>query len=859
MIKKDKDEFLANWYLNTGELEKASELILATPKLTGLLRQVALAYSDREDVEATMRHFELAVNHGDLKSLPWLIELLENFNPEDPRIPTLKADLDAQVARKEFDVIFSLGNIALTRQEHSETVRLWAEYVGTNNIDIDLNLMGKLIEFPEDEHLLNALDYSGQVSVENVAQFLTRRYLDLIDIEPDALAGFLYFCQKFEGYIDTNHINEGFLLTKALNFAEAGDALWTFTGLSMAQSIADPLEARFGELVAKNGLSDIAHVVNTGFVEQAPARALDSSNLVNQGNHGKRIREIYDLAQEAQKANENERAMDLWIEGATLGDANSFYNFSIALGNELGVTANFFGAMGAEGQVWGNLSKSIQMNDMKPFEEEIHFLEEPLTQNVIRPFRQRLGLKDAGNSSLIPNAASTLLQRITDVLDFELYRYLKITENVMTLPYLHEGTVFQVLLELVKDDGKEFLLVHSPVLIGEGDLTPMEKNILKMTTREAYLRMPHSNFLTLHAFNNIPRSLHPTFFVNREQVTEIWSVIGPRPEEMVIELIPLAKEQNRFSCGIAIDLDLQSDHLHTAIQESVRQVAYVSQNMLDLQKESNELFTKCFTHSPLSEEVQDSLVVGEDEQIKVGVIVRSLERAQLQAGEKDDLSPLIKLSQNGVHLANRLALTVPDNPNYIREVAKLVLDLAPSYQEDDILREGLNGLGWNLRHVGDEGLAVECFKAGAKLGSGNALSTLTWGWMLEGKHQEAVDFFDSVYYLVMTTRKQEGDFIQAPNARSNNALNLWALGADPTQLKTTWSDEYLQGDHVESKFYPILIDYEDGREKEALNALRALSRQQYDELIETFTENESNQLWFGDLCRRSLALLRQIN
>lgn len=859
MIKKDKDEFLANWYLNTGELEKASELILATPKLTGLLRQVALAYSDHEDVEATMRHFELAVDHGDLKSLPWLIELLENFNPGDPRIPTLKADLDARVARKEFDVIFSLGNIALTRQEHSQTVRLWAEYLGTNNSDIDLNLMGQLMEFPEDEHLLKALGYSGQVSVESVAQFLTKRYLDLIDIEPDALAGFLYFCQKFEGYLDTQHINEGFLLTKALHFAEAGDALWTFTGLSMAQSIADPLETRFSELVVQNGLSDISHLVNADFVEQPPARALDTSNLVNQENHGKRIREIYDLAQEAQKANENERAMDFWIEGATLGDSNSFYNFSIALGNELGITANFFGAMGAEGQVWGNLSKSIQMNDMKPFEEEIHFLEEPLTQNVIRPFRQRLGLKDAGNSSLIPKATPASLQRICDVLDFELYQYLKIAENVMTLPYLHEGTVFQVLLELVEDDGKEFLLVHSPVLIGEGELTPMEKNILKMTTREAYLRMPHSNFLTLHAFNNIPKALHPTFFVNNERVSEIWSVIGPRPEEMVIELIPLEKEQNRFSCGIAIDLQLQSDHLHTAIQESVRQVAYVSQNMLDLQKESHELFGKCFTHSPLSEEVRDALVVSEAEQIKAGVIVRALERAQQKAGDDEDLSALEELAKNGVPLASRLALTVPDNASYIKDVAKLVLTLAPTYQEDVILREGLNALGWNLRHLGEEPLAVECFLASAKLGSGNALSTITWGWLLEGKYQEAVDFYKSVNYLVMTTRNNPSDFTQAPNARSNNALNLWALGADPNHLRSIWSDEYLQGDHVESKFYPILIDYELGLEREALDALRALNRQQYEELIETFTENETNQLWFGDLCRRSLALLKQVN
>ena len=127
--------------------------------------------------------------------------------------------------------------------------------------------------------------------------------------------------------------------------------------------------------------------------------------------------------------------------------------------------------------------------------------------------------------------------------------------------------------------------------------------------------------------------------------------------------------------------------------------------------------------------------------------------------------------------------------------------------------------------------------------------------MLSGNHQQAIEIYNSVYYKIMTTRKSENDFVQAANSRSNNALNMWVVGADPISLKEIWSDEYLQGEHVESKFYPILINFLDGNTTEALKVLKKLPSVQIKELIETFTEHKDESSWFGEISRKSLDLL----
>jgi hypothetical protein len=52
------------------------------------------AYSDLNDVENAAAYFEAAVKSGDMKSVPWLVTLLEAHKPNDPQIPTLKEQME---------------------------------------------------------------------------------------------------------------------------------------------------------------------------------------------------------------------------------------------------------------------------------------------------------------------------------------------------------------------------------------------------------------------------------------------------------------------------------------------------------------------------------------------------------------------------------------------------------------------------------------------------------------------------------------------------------------------------------------------------------------------------------------------
>ena len=95
------------YYEGQGEHEKAIESYLKCRELPDVLRALALAYSDLDDVENAVASFEAAVKSGDLKSLPWLVTLLEIHKPNDPQIPALRGQMEKGIQEGTLDFIFS--------------------------------------------------------------------------------------------------------------------------------------------------------------------------------------------------------------------------------------------------------------------------------------------------------------------------------------------------------------------------------------------------------------------------------------------------------------------------------------------------------------------------------------------------------------------------------------------------------------------------------------------------------------------------------------------------------------------------------------------------------------------------------
>jgi hypothetical protein len=111
----------------------------------------------------------------------------------------------------------------------------------------------------------------------------------------------------------------------------------------------------------------------------------------------------------------------------------------------------------------------------------------------------------------------------------------------------------------------------------------------------------------------------------------------------------------------------------------------------------------------------------------------------------------------------------------------------------------------------------------------------------------------------MTTRTIPEDFSQAANFRSNVALCRWALGASKEELNDIWMDEYLQGRHAESLFYPSLFEFINGDVESAISRVASLEKNLQLELRETFEEGRKNRGWFGEISKRALELLDKVS
>lgn len=107
----------------------------------------------------------------------------------------------------------------------------------------------------------------------------------------------------------------------------------------------------------------------------------------------------------------------------------------------------------------------------------------------------------------------------------------------------------------------------------------------------------------------------------------------------------------------------------------------------------------------------------------------------------------------------------------------------------------------------------------------------------------------------MITRETENDYEQGANIRSNDALHRLALGAPHSELREIWQDSHFQENHLESRFYPILLDHIEGNANAVSAGLSALSKSEVSELKDIFRTLLDDHEWIAGVARTSLEIL----
>ena len=857
--QKHRDEYLVTHYLNEQKVLEAEALIDKSGEINELLRQVALIYSDLDDLDNSLRVFKKAYECGDKRSLPWLIELLQNFYPDDSELPALLNTRDQLLASRDFDVLFSIGNMHIVRREFPEAIETWSNLLQTDNWMIERNLLSELVTNPDNEVVLKALGFKGSGDINEVILFLKERYQHFLKRHSEALLDFFYFCQRYVNHPEISEIAPEALLDMIHGFALEGSIQSIFVGHSMALS-GEIDDSRFAELINKHGLTELAKIAG---LELEPRGSVTGSQNVNQiptGNYSSnnaKSNEIFERADIAMKKNDFDGELAIWIEGAKQGIPGCFNNLAIPMANKLGIVTNLFvGASGGEDSAWSPLVKGIQMSDMKPAEFDLINIDSPLGSSVIKGSpKERLSKASTENINKF--------NKLIEYLDFVIK---PLNENLFCLPFGFEGTFIPIFAELINDDGKDSLLIYAPILSSkiEGSklvvnpvepLSKFERDILKILIRDVHQVFPNSGLYLGDSFSRLPHDQIPTHFINSQKVQALWSCTGPAGNEIIVEPLPTTNEFTIFQFGIASDLSLQSDHFETAVRESFKQVIGVANHLTEMYKESLDYWNLFFDHMPITSTHYQEFVVDDEVAAKEGFLgaqIRNQFKLYLEKQKIGNLQDLVSLD---VPLAKRALTAIELNNSNIQLVAKNLMDLAENYEEDVEIRNALNNVGWFYMNQNNFDEALPYLLAAARLGSANAMSNLSWHLMLLGRHQESVDYHNEFYYRILATRYSPIDFDQASNLRSNNALNLWALGTSTPELKAIWEDEFFQGSHVESKFYPILIDFLQGDEESSRKKAQSLDDPIKRELIATFEETSSHQGWFGEVSRKSLELL----
>jgi len=861
-----------SYYESLGNGEKAVESYLKCLVLPDVWRSLALTYSDMDDLENALSAFEEAVKSGDLKSIPWLVELLQIHRPNDPKIKVLKEQIEKGVQDKNLDFIFSLGNLHLIGGEYEEAFTFWSDYINLESWIINRNIAGVMTtRYLQFGHLVPP-PMGPLETVEEALQFFMRvnekgfkegNPLALVDIG-------LRFAENpgldiFKDYSPTDFFNS--YMSSALEGHDESILMAIHFASVFEKEIPD--DSQLLKLVAEYGLNDLLEEMNyrrttDGAIAEIAAKY---GSLSNQNKVDDAIQEIFDRAEVAQKAGDSIGEIAAWVEGAKLGDANCFHNVGVALCSELGIVQSFFGAQGGENKAWSPLAKGIENSEQRPGRGPLFKMSRLLSANQLNGVAATYGGKaDVELEPLKPGQESSLL-KVRDLFEKCGFVYSQLDQNLVALPFSSRYGTFLILCELVEDEGKDLALIYSCLFTSKFDekgtpisglsgLNNLQEKVLEVLIRDQELVFPSMMMDIGDIFNLVPKDKAPESFINITKAKEYWMLVGATAASSFYEALPTRHEFEKIEFGYGVDLALQSDHFETAIRAIAGSITGVLDGISAMQVESPELFDLFFDHSSSATFDYEANFVDYGELAKLG---SKSAQMIMQYQEKDHnkrLENLLALSEAGVRVARRVMVeAIEIIPSNIDIIAREILKEAEIEENHSQVRDALNNIGWKYSEFGNVAKARPLFEKAARLGSGNALANLSWELLTTGEHEYARKAFDECYYRIMTTRETENDYEQGANIRSNDALHRLALGASHDELRSIWMDSHFQENHLESKFYPIVLDHIEGNSQQVQESLSSLTAFEKKELIEIFRSLLDAHEWISGIAQTSLKLL----
>ena len=861
-----------SYYESQGKPEEAVKSYLKCRELPDVLRSLALAYSDLDDLENAIATFEEAVQSGDMKSVPWLYALLQIHRPNDPELPILSKQLEEGVQEGNLDFVFSLGNLHLIAGEYEEAYTWWSEYINLESWLINRNIANSMTtRYLQFGHLVPP-PMGPLETIEEALQFFMRvnekgfkegNPLALVDIgvryaENPGLDIFKDYSPNdfFDSFLSSAQEGHDESILMAIHFASVFE-----------KEIPDDSELL--KLVEEYGLTDLLEEVN--YRHSKESLIADIAARYSTGSTQRKlddaIQEIFDRADAAQKSGDSFGEIAAWIEGTELGDENCFHNVGVSLCNELGIVQNFFGAQGGEGKAWTPLAKGIGGSENRPGRGPLFKMSRLLSANQLNAVRSTYGGEaDVELEVLKPGHESSLV-KICDLFEKCGFKYSKLDQNLVVLPFGSRFGNFLILCELVEDDGRDMALIYTCLLTSKFDkdgtpvsglsgLNRIQEKVLEVLIRDQELVFPSMMMDIGDIFNLVPKDKAPESFVNVSKAKEYWYIVGATVASIFYEALPTKHEFEKIEFGYGIDLALQSDHFETAIRAVAGSITGMLDVISGMQVESPELFDLIFGHSPSAQFDFEKNLVDYSELAKLGSKTAQM---IIQFKEKDQnkrLENLLVLSEQGLRAARRVMFEAVElTPSNIDIIAREMLKEAEIEENHPQVRDALNNIGWRYGEFGHPDKARTLFEISARLGCGNALSNLNWTLLTTGEHEYARKVFDECYYRVMTTRETENDYEQGANLRSNDALHRLALGASHDELRSIWLDSHFQENHLESKFYPILLDHLEGNVEQVQTGLADLNTFQKKELIEIFKSLLDAHEWISGIAQTSLELL----
>jgi tetratricopeptide (TPR) repeat protein len=862
----------AGHFERLGDFEKSIEAYKQCTELPNVWRSLALAYADIDELEKSLESFEKAVDSGDIKSLPWLVELLEMHRPDDSRLPRMKKQIEDGLSAGDIDVVFSVGNIQMAAGEYLTAFEIWSDYI------------------LQEHWIIN----------RNIANVLLTRYLQFGELMPPPLGPITTEDAAIDFLIHVNekHFKEG----NTLGLVEIGMAFLSspeleqfkdFTPLEFFDSFIEAAKAGHGEamllalyfattfpddikddrelikLLEEFGMSDFTGIV--GYKVAPDNLAAQYGATYSSNNAGTNVNDpiqaIFDRANQASKNGDSLGEVAAWIEGVNLGDENCFHNLGVALCRELGIVQNFWGSQGGEGHAWSPLAMGIGAAENRPGRGPLQQLSRFLSSTQIAQVRSTYGGRPSEEpESLKPGQAESLV-KICDLFEKCGYIYTVLDQNLIAIPYRSEFGGYIMLCELIDDDGKDMALIYTCLLTSKFDeegnpiskqsgLNTIQEKVLEILIREQELVFPSMMLNIGDIFNSLPPSSAPMSFVNISKAREYWSVIGATAASMFFEALPTKHEFEKFEFGYGIDVSLQSDHFEAGIRGVVGSITGILERVSSMHEESEELFELIFDYQPSTSFNYGANLVPYSELGPKGSRTARLVTVFEEKKQEIRLETLVELANSGMHVARRAMLdAVEFTKDNIDTIAYWMMKESELDENHPQIRDYLNSVGWAYMGFGDAKKAMPFFEKAANLGSGNALANLSWHLLKTGEHERARKVFDESYYRIMTTRETENDFEQGSNIRSNDALHRFALGASHDELRSIWCDAHFQEDNLESKFYPILLDHLEGKTKVVQAGLEKLTEQNKKDLVEIFKELVSEDNWISGIAQTSLELL----